>query len=74
MSTLFKMLVWWALWISGCRLFVDTLMLTGPWLMAGGAITLLVCDAVASGPPRLIQPSTHPPIHPPSPKGKPHEL
>jgi len=48
MSTLFKMLVWWALWISGCRLFVDTLMLTGPWLMAGGAITLLVCDAAAS--------------------------
>ena len=38
--------VWITTWAIGCGLFDLLLQLSGPWLMAGGAITYMVCSAV----------------------------
>lgn len=46
MSSLFRLLTWLSLWVAGCRLFADLLLLEGPWLMASGVLTFLVASAV----------------------------
>lgn len=46
MWTPLKVLVWWAIWIAGIKLFDEVLMLEGSWLMCGGAFTFIACQTI----------------------------
>lgn len=46
MNPVARILIWWLIWTAGCLAFDLWLGLTGPWLMACGAATYMLCNTV----------------------------